>query len=75
MPQVIIYTNSNNGVSVCIPSGELSIEEVLTKDCPIGAIIVEDTTLPQGSDAQFFDAWELNGLTVSVNLEKVKKCL
>ena len=72
MPQVIIYTNSNNGVSVCIPSGELSIEEVLTKDCPIGAIIVEDTTLPQGSDAQFFDAWELNGLTVSVNLEKAR---
>ena len=72
MTQVIIYTNSNNGVSVCIPSGELSIEEVLTKDCPIGAIIVEDTTLPQGSDAQFFDAWELSGSTVTVNFTKAQ---
>ena len=72
MAQVIIFTNDTGGVSVCIPTGELSIEEVLAKDCPAGAIIVEDNTLPQGADAQFFDAWELANGQVSVNFEKAK---
>ena len=72
MSQVIIHTNSNGGVSVTVPTGEISIQEVLLKDCPAGAIIVEDATLPQGSDAQFFDAWELADGQVSVNFEKAK---
>ena len=67
MSQIIIYTNSNGGVSVCVPTGELPIKEVLAKDCPEGAIIVDDSTLPQGADAQFFDAWKLNGTTVTVD--------
>jgi len=70
--QVIIYQNLNGGVSVCVPTGELPINEVLTKDCPAGAIIVDDTVLPQGEDKQFFDAWELSGSTVTVNLEKAR---
>jgi len=65
--QVIIYTNSNGGVSVCVPTGELPINEVLGKDCPAGAIIVDDATFPQGADAQFFDAWRLNGSTITVD--------
>ena len=72
MTQAIIFTNDNGGVSVCIPTGEISIEEVLEKDCPSGAIIVDNSTLPQGADAQFFDAWEFNGSTVTVNLDKAK---
>jgi hypothetical protein len=72
MSQAIIFTNSNGGVSVCIPTGELPINEVLTKDCPAGAIIVDDNILPQGSDAQFFDAWELADGKVTVNFEKAK---
>ena len=70
--QVIIHTNSNGGVSVTVPTGEISVQAVLEKDCPAGAIIVDDSTLPQGADAQFFDAWELNGSTVTVNFEKAK---
>jgi len=70
--QVIIYTNSNNGVSVCVPTGELPIQEVLARDCPAGAIIVDDSTLPQGDDSLFFDSWVLNGTTVSVDLTKAK---
>jgi len=70
--QVVIYTNSNGGVSVCVPTGELPINEVLAKDCPAGAIIVDASTLPQGADSSFFDAWELSGSTVSVNFEKAK---
>jgi len=67
MSQVIIYTNSNGNVAVCVPTGKLPINEVLAKDCPEGAIIVDDSTLPQGADAQFFDAWKLNGTTVTVD--------
>jgi hypothetical protein len=60
-------------VSVCVPTGESPINEVLTKDCPAGAQIVDDSTLPQGDDAKFFDAWELNDGVVSVNLAKAKE--
>ena len=72
MTQIIIHTNSNGGVSVTVPTGEISVQAVLEKDCPSGAIIVDDSTLPQGADAQFFDAWELSGSTVTVNFEKAK---
>ena len=72
MSQCIIFTNEAGGVSVTIPSGEISIEAVLAKDCPSGAIIVDDSTLPQGADAEFFGAWELNGTTITVNLEKAR---
>ena len=72
MSQVIIHTNDNGGVSVTVPTGELPINEVLVKDCPAGATIVDDSVLPQGSDAQFFDAWELADGKVTVNLEKAR---
>ena len=72
MSQVIIHSNSNGGVSLTVPTGEISVQAVLEKDCPSGAIIVDDSTLPQGADAQFFDAWELSGSTVTVNFEKAK---
>ena len=70
MAQVIIFTNSAGGVSVCYPSGELSINEVLTKDCPAGAIIVDYSSLPQGDDANYFDAWVLNNGVVTVDASK-----
>jgi len=69
MAQVIIYTNENGGVSVCVPTGELPIEQVLAKDCPEGAIIVDSDTLPNND---FFNAWELNDTTVTVNFDKAK---
>lgn len=69
--QVIIYTSSSGNVAVCYPTGEIPIDEVLAKDCPPGAIIVDESTLPN-TDNDFFNAWELNGETVSVNLAKAK---
>jgi hypothetical protein len=69
MSKVIIFSNSNGGVSVCTPSNELSIEEVLTKDCPEGAIIIDNSELP--IDNEFFNAWELIDGKVVVN--EVKK--
>jgi hypothetical protein len=70
MSQCIIFTNENGGVSTCTPTGEISIEAVLAKDCPKGAIIVESTTLPQGVGAEFYDAWELVDGKVEVSLAK-----
>ena len=68
MAQVIIFTNENGGVSICIPTGELPIEEVLAKDCPKGAMIVDTSALPTAND--FFDAWELVNEKVIVNETK-----
>jgi hypothetical protein len=68
MAQIIIYTNENGNVSVCYPTGELSIEEVLTKDCPQGAIIIDESELP--TDNKYFDAWELIDGKVVINETK-----
>jgi hypothetical protein len=70
--KVIIFTNENGGVSICVPTGEISIEAVKTKDTPASSIIVDHDTLPN-SDNDFFDAWELSGSTVSVNITKAKE--
>jgi hypothetical protein len=71
MANVIIFTNDNGGVSVCVPTGELDIQAVKAKDTPSTSIIVQDSELPQ-ADNDFFDAWELSNGTVSVNLTKAK---
>jgi len=70
--QVIIFTNENGGVSVTMPTGEISIEAVKAKDTPTGSIIVDYESLPT-NDNDFFDAWELSGTTVSVSISKAKE--
>jgi hypothetical protein len=69
MTQVIIFTNSNGGVSVCIPTGELPIDQVQQKDTPAGSIIVNTVDLPNQHN-DFFDAWELVSGKVEVNFAK-----
>ena len=68
----IIYQNSEGGVSVIIPTGELSIEEVAAKDVPEGVAyeIVEDDAIP--SDRFFRGAWVANGAAVEVDLDQAK---
>ena len=70
--KVIIFTNDGGGVSVCYPTGELSIQEVQEKDIPpeIESYIVNVSTLPENHD--FFDAWEQTKGVVTVNLDKAK---
>lgn len=72
MAQIIIYTNDNGGVTVTIPTSEFletnTIEDVLAKDCPEHAMIVDDSELPE--DQTYFDAWELVGGVVVVNETK-----
>ena len=72
MAQVIIFTNSNGGVSVCIPTGELDIQAVKAKDTPSHSIIVDTSVLPE-ADNDFFNAWELADGVVTVNLDKAKE--
>ena len=74
MAKVIIFKNDNGGVAVCIPTGELSIDAVMGKDVPTGrdARIVDSADLPN-DDNDFFDAWEMDAKTVSVNLDKAKE--
>jgi hypothetical protein len=68
MNQVIIYKNENGGVSVTFPTGELPIEDILVKDCPTSAIIIDNSDLP--TDNEFFNAWELVDGKVVVNQAK-----
>jgi hypothetical protein len=74
MTQAIIFTNDNGGVSTCIPTGEISIEAVLAKDVPEdrGARIVNQTDLPIAHN-DFYDAWEMDDKSVTVNLDKAKE--
>ena len=69
MTQAIIFTNALGGVSVCIPTGEISIQEVQTKDTPKGSLIVDVSSLPNQHN-DFFDAWELVDGKVEVSLAK-----
>ena len=71
---VIIFTNDNGGVSVCVPTGELPIEQVQSKDIPAGvkSYIVDAASLPE-DDNDFFDAWEQVKGVITVNLDKAKE--
>ena len=71
MSQVIVFSNDAGGVSVCIPTGEISIEAVKEKDTPKGSIIMDSAELPPHND--FFDAFELADGVVTVSLSKAKE--
>jgi hypothetical protein len=74
MTQAIIFTNDNGGVSICIPTGEISIDAVMDKDVPKGksARIVNLTDLPN-QHQDFYDAWEMDATSVKVNITKAKE--
>ena len=69
----IIYTNNDGGISVVIPTGELSIEEVAAKDVPAGTPyeIVEDDAIP--SDRTFRGAWVMGDCCIDHDLDKCKE--
>jgi hypothetical protein len=58
MNQRIIYPTDNGGVAIVIPTGEISIEEVIAKDVPQGKPykVVDVSDIP--TDRTFRDAWE-----------------
>lgn len=72
MNQRIIYSTQEGGVAIVIPTGELTIEDVLAKDVPSGANgeIVDVSDIP--SDRTFRNAWEKSGRVIATNLSKAK---
>lgn len=72
MAQVIVFTNENGGVSVCVPTGELDIEATKAKDTPSHSVIIQESNLPH-NDNDFFNAWELHNGVISVSLIKAKE--
>jgi len=72
MAQVIIHANEEGGVSLTIPTPEFlethTIEDVLAKDCPDHAFIIDDSELPE--DHTYFNAWELVDGVVVINETK-----
>ena len=58
MNKRIIYQNNDGGVSIIIPTGEMSVEEVAKKDVPASTAykIVDVSDIPE--DRTFRDAWE-----------------
>jgi hypothetical protein len=71
MSKIIAFTNELGGVSICVPTGELSIQEVKAKDTPLNSIIMDASELPE-ADNDFFNSWELIDGYVLVNLNKAK---
>jgi hypothetical protein len=71
--KVIIHTNENGGVTVTYPAPEFlennTIHDVLAKDCPDHAFIIDDSALPKNEN-DYFDAWELVDDKVIVNQTK-----
>ena len=65
----VIAYNTNDGLAITIPTGELPIEQVLAKDCPAGAVIVD--SIPAERD--FRNAWELSGSDITVNFAKAQE--
>jgi hypothetical protein len=54
----ILYPDSEGGICVIVPTGELPIEDICQKDVPAGVpyLIVSEDDIP--SDRTFRGAWE-----------------
>ena len=69
MAKIIIYTNEETGgVSLCIPSGEVPIDEV-QRHTPHGSRIVESDSLPH-THYDFLNAWVLQDGEVTIDMRK-----
>jgi hypothetical protein len=68
----IIYQSETGGVSIIIPTGELSIEEVAAKDVPEGVAyeIVDVDAIP--ADRTFRGAWVMGDCCIEHDLDKCK---
>lgn len=67
----IIFTNSDGGVSVVHPTGEVPINELPARLGLTDYEIVDDEAIP--TDRTFRNAWVKSGLTVNEDLPKCKE--
>ena len=66
----IIYQNSEGGVSIVVPTGEVPVEELPAKLGLTDYEIVADDAVP--TDRTFRNAWVKSGKTVAEDLTKSK---
>jgi len=78
MSQVILFNHNYKGtpnVVLCIPTGELPIEEVFAKDVPpdaTNAAIVDRSIVPD-EWFEYHAAWSWDGETLSIDIPKAKE--
>jgi|LakMenE01Jun11ns_1017448.scaffolds.fasta_scaffold9670817_2 hypothetical protein len=77
MAKLYIFTNENGNVTVTTPAPQaletMTHEEIMAKDCPSHAIMVDYDSLPW-DDYDFFNSWELNAQkNVIINFTKAKE--
>lgn len=72
--KVIVFTNEFGGLSICMPTGLLSVEQVQIKDIPLNvqSYIISIDSLPH-QDNDFIDAWEQTNGVISINISKAKE--
>jgi len=73
--QRIVYTRPDGGVSVIIPTGEVGIDELMSKVVPSDATGARKCTTTDLPDRVFRDAWDDSNPEdfVGVNLDKAKE--
>lgn len=71
MSKIIIFSEDNGNMGICIPNPKLDINFVLNKDCPNGIIV--DTSIVENLDKDFFDAYEIKNNLPSINITKAKE--
>ncbi len=71
---IIIWSQESGIIAVCIPTGEVAIEDVIAKDVPSGVVhkITNVESLPLPLDDKFFDAVRMNGNSLVVDLDAAK---
>jgi hypothetical protein len=77
MAKLYIFTNENGNVTVTTPAPQaleiMTHEEIMAKDCPSHAVMVDYDSLPW-DDYDFFESWEMNSENgISINLTKAKE--
>lgn len=75
---VIVWPQNSGILAVCIPTGQIPIEDVISKDVPSGVshVVVEINDLPLKMDDKFFDAIRINNGSFVVDLDAAKEiCL
>lgn len=72
MKQAIIWKNENGGVSICHPSGEVEITDLVKQVVPEGVAheVVDAASIP--SDRTFRNAWDVSGKSITTGMVKAK---
>ena len=70
MSKIIIYTQKNGNMGVCIPNPKLDINFVKEKDCPNGIIV--DQSIVENLDKNFFEGYEIVNNEPVINVSKAK---